>query len=260
VIIHGDCTEVLPTLEEQSVDLIFADPPYFLSPPGRSARGQSKSILKDKGGWDRPLPPLEMHQFNCAWINACTRVLRPGGSLWACGTFHNIYSIGWAIQWTAMGTGEPKLQVLNDVSWLKGNPPPNLGCRSLTHAHESLVWAVRQGSDHTFNYGDLRRGVGCGRQLKDVWEIGPARKGETIHGKHPTQKPEALLERIILACTKPGDLVLDPFAGSGTTCAVAKRLGRKWIGIEKEHRWFESAWHRVKAVQGVQMDLLETGR
>lgn len=255
-IIHGDCLEVLPTLEECSADLVFADPPYFLSrESGTTCKGGKRASV-NKGGWDTPLGPMDMHQFNRRWIAACARVLRPGGSLWVCGTMHNIYSVGWAIQLSAYRLTGIALKILNDVTWIKPNPPPNLGCRCLTHAHESLIWATKEGAPHTFNYGDARRRDGCGRQLRDLWEFAPPRANETLWKKHPAQKPEALVERVLLACTNPGDLVVDPFVGSGTTAAVAKRIGRRCVGIDSDRLWCEWSRQRVEATS-TQMDLLE---
>ena len=248
-IICDDCLGILGQFPPGVVDLVFADPPYFLSPKTRSAQGRYKSILKDKGEWDRPITPDEMHEFNRRWIDDCIRVLRPGGSIWICGTFHNAYSCGFALQ-------QFSVRILNDVCWVKDNPPPNLGCRSLTHAHETLIWAAKLGAPHTFGYSAARRRDGCGRQLKDVWRFCRPGVDEYAHGKHPTQKPEALVERVLLASSRPGDLVVDPFAGSGTTAVVARRTGRRFVVIEKDPKWVDVAKRRVAATV-IQTDLFE---
>jgi len=248
-IIHGDCLEVLPTLEECSADLVFADPPYFLS--GRGVTCQSGKMVKcDKGAWDAEIDKRKAHKFNLSWLRECRRVLSKSGTIYVSGTHHNIHSVGYAMQWLGFW-------ILGDIVWLKPTPPPNLSCRVFTHAHETVIYAARERGKHRFNYGDMRSRDGCGRQLKSVWEFGPPRADEYAHGKHPTQKPEALVERIVLATSKPGDLVVDPFGGSCTTAVVAKRTGRRYVVIEKDPTWVGVGRRRVAAVQGVQMDLLE---
>ena len=247
-IINGDCFEILPQIPAGSVDLVFADPPYFLSGGGTTCQA-GKRVSVNKGDWDVPTTPDEMHEFNRRWISECLRVLRPGGSIWICGTHHNIHSCGFALQ--QLGA-----RILNDAIWIKTSPTPNLGCRCLTHAHETLIWAAKEGAHHTYNYGEMRSRDGYGRQLKSVWQLYRPRVDEYAHGKHPTQKPEALVERVLLATSRPGDLVVDPFAGSGAMAVVAKRTGRRFVVIEKDSVWAIVAEQRVAAT-AVQTDLFE---
>jgi site-specific DNA-methyltransferase (adenine-specific) len=230
---QGDCLELLAQIPESSVDLIFADPPYFLSNGGITCHA-GKMVSVNKGAWDKlPGPDVgpvrarfdKVHEFNTAWLAACQRVLKPNGSIWVSGTSHVIHSVGFAMQ-------QLGFKLLNDISWVKPNPPPNLSCRYFTHATETLIWAARdKKSRHTFNY-KLMKEANRGKQMKSVWEIRPPESWEKKFGKHPTQKPVALLERILLASTNEGDLVLDPFSGSGTTLVVAFRLRRHAFGCE----------------------------
>lgn len=220
----GDCIEVLGAMPACSVDLIFADPPYFLSNGGITCHA-GRMVSVDKGHWDKSQGPDANHEFNRAWLSACQRVLTPNGTIWVSGTSHIIYSVGFAMQ-------QLGFKLLNDISWVKPNPPPNLSCRYFTHATETVLWAAKNSkSKHTFNYKVMRRMAG-GRQMKNVWELTAPKREEKTFGKHPTQKPLALLERIVLASSQEGDVVLDPFAGSGTTLIAAVRLHRKAIGIE----------------------------
>jgi site-specific DNA-methyltransferase (adenine-specific) len=247
-ILQGDCTELLTTIEAGTVDLVFADPPYFLSGGGTTCRAGKRASV-DKGGWDVPTTPDEMHEFNRRWIKLCLGVLRPTGSIWICGTYHNIGSCLFACQ--QLGA-----KILNLVTWKKSAPPPNLGCRTLTHSCEQLIWAARGDAPHKFDYRAMRVGPGAGRQLKDLWEFGRPRADEITHGRHQTQKPEALVKRVLMACTAPGDLVLDPFAGSGTTPAVARQTGRRCIAIDTDPAWADVTRARV-AGERLQGDLFE---
>ncbi len=225
-VFQDDALRVLNLLPEESVDLVFADPPYFLSSGGITCQnGQMVSV--DKGEWDKPTSLAVTHQFNIDWLRGCRRVLKPNGTLWVSGTMHNIYSVGFALQ--TLG-----YKILNDIAWHKVNPPPNLSCRYFTHATETLLWAARDHrSRHTFHYTEMKED-NQGRQMPSLWHITPPRPQEKRHGKHPTQKPEALLTRIVRACSHPGDVVLDPFSGGGTTGTVCARLGRQFIGVERE--------------------------
>ena len=221
---QGDCLAILPVIPESSVDLIFADPPYFLSNGGITCHA-GKMVSVHKGDWDKSRGPDANHEFNRAWLSACQRVLKPNGSIWVSGTAHVIHSVGFAMQ-------QLGFKLLNDISWVKPNPPPNLSCRYFTHATETIIWAAKNAkSRHTFNY-KLMKETNRGKQMKSVWEIRPPEPWEKKFGKHPTQKPVALLERILLASSNEGDLVLDPFAGSATTLLAAFHLRRNAIACE----------------------------
>src|SRR6266567_1286094 len=223
-IYQGDCLEILAQIPESSVDLVFADPPYFLSNGGITCHA-GKMVSVNKGEWDKSRGPDANHDFNRAWLAACQRVLKPNGGIWVSGTSHVIHSVGFAMQ-------QLGFKLLNDISWVKPNPPPNLSCRYFTHATETLIWAAKNSkSRHTFHY-KLMKETNRGKQMKSVWEIRPPESWEKKFGKHPTQKPVALLERILLASSNEGDLVLDPFSGSGTTLLAAFRLRRHALGCE----------------------------
>ena len=230
---HGDSLAILPALPENSIDLIFADPPYFLSNGGITCHA-GKMVSVHKGDWDK-LPGSErdsikvrfdlVHAFNRQWLELCQRVLKPHGSIWVSGTAHVIHSVGFAMQ-------QLGFKLLNDISWVKPNPPPNLSCRYFTHATETIIWAAKNAkSRHTFNYKEMKL-INHNKQMKSVWEIKPPETWEKKFGKHPTQKPVALLERILLSSTNVGDVVLDPFSGSGTTLLAALRLRRHAFGCE----------------------------
>jgi site-specific DNA-methyltransferase (adenine-specific) len=223
-IYQGDSLEILAALPESSIDLIFAAPPYFLSSNGITCHA-GRIVSVNKGQWDVSRGPDANHSFNRAWLAACQRLLKSNGSRWVCGTSHVIHSVGFAIQ-------QLEFKLLNDISWVKPNPPPNLSCRYFTHATETLIWAAKsKKSRHTFHYRLMRELV-VGHQMKSVWTIPPPEPWEKKFGKHPTQKPVALLERILLASSSEGDLVLDPFLGSGTTLLAALRLRRHALGCE----------------------------
>ena len=223
-IYQGDCLDVLAQIPASTVDLVFADPPYFLSNGGITCHA-GKMVSVNKGSWDVSKGPDANHEFNRAWLAACQRVLKPNGGIWVSGTAHVIHSVGFAMQ-------QLGFKLLNDISWVKPNPPPNLSCRYFTHATETIIWAAKdKKSRHTFNY-KLMKEANRGKQMKSVWEIRPPESWEKKFGKHPTQKPVALLERILLASTNVGDLVLDPFLGGGTTLLTAVRLRRHAVGCE----------------------------
>jgi site-specific DNA-methyltransferase (adenine-specific) len=234
---QGDCLEILAAIPESSVDLIFADPPYFLSNGGITCHA-GRMVSVNKGTWDKSKGPEINHEFNRSWLAACQRVLKPNGSIWVSGTAHVIHSVGFAMQ-------QLGFKLLNDISWVKPNPPPNLACRYFTHATETIIWARRdKKSRHTFNYKLMKQTNG-GKQMKSVWEIKPPEKWEKKFGKHPTQKPVALLERILLASTNPGDLVLDPFSGSGTTAVAALRTHRTAVGLELSYEFLSLTVQRL---------------
>ena len=221
---HGDCLQLLPQFPRNSVDMIFADPPYFLSNGGITCHA-GRMVSVNKGEWDVSRGVEENHEFNLAWLSECQQVLTKDGVIWVSGTAHAIFSVGFAMQ-------QLGFKILNDIIWFKPNASPNLSCRYFTHSTETVIWAAKnKGSRHTFNY-KLMKQISNGKQMRNLWEISPPQPREKIHGKHPTQKPLKLLERIILASTNEGDIVLDPFNGSGSTGVAALRLGRKYIGIE----------------------------
>lgn len=229
-------------------DMIFADPPYFLSNGGITCHA-GKMVKVDKGKWDKSNGPEVNHEFNMAWLSRCQRLLNPNGTIWVSGTQHIIFSIGYAMQQLGM-------KILNDISWEKPNPPPNLSCRYFTHSTETIIWAAKSDkSKHCFNY-DKTREMNNGKQMKTVWTI-PAPNGEEKEfGKHPTQKPVALLERIILASTNEGDLILDPFSGSSTTGVAAIKQNRRFVGIELEPEFLSLSLKRLEQAIGYRKLLL----
>ncbi len=208
-LLKGDCIEVLNQDRENSVDMIFADPPYFLS-NGCITCHAGKMVSVNKGKWDKSMGVEENHKFTLEWLKACQNVLKPNGTVWVSGTTHIIYSVGFAMQ-------QLGYKILNDIIWYKRNAPPNLSCRYFTHSTEIVLWAAKnEKSKHCFDY-KLMKEKNRGKQMRNVWEISSPPAKEKRFGKHPTQKPVELLNRIILASTKEGDLVLDPFCGSSTT-------------------------------------------
>jgi site-specific DNA-methyltransferase (adenine-specific) len=214
---QGDCLEVLDAIAAKHpdgcFDMIFADPPYFLSNGGITCHA-GRMVKVDKGTWDKSRGPELNHEFNTEWLRRCQKVLKPNGSIWVTGTHHVIFSVGYAMQ-------QLGFKILNDVAWEKPNPPPNLSCRYFTHSTETVIWAAKnEKSKHCFNYQVMRQMAG-GKQMKTVWRIYPPSNGEKVFGKHPTQKPVALVERCLLAATNPGDLVLDPFMGAGSSALFA---------------------------------------
>jgi site-specific DNA-methyltransferase (adenine-specific) len=247
----GDCIETLNGLPEESVDLIFADPPYNLSNGGTSVHA-GKRVSVDKGDWDKSAGPKEDFEFHLAWINACRRVLKKDGTIWISGTYHSIFACGYALQLL-------DYRILNDVAWFKPNAAPNLGCRMFTASHETLIWASKsKKSRHTFNYKEMREGdfpsdflKKPGKQMRSVWSVTTPAKSEKVFGKHPTQKPLTLLERVILSSSNPGDLVLDPFAGSATTGIAALKHGRQFIGIDSNEDYLKTlALPRLEQISG----------
>jgi len=238
---HGNSLEILENINKESVDMIFADPPYFLSNDGITCQS-GKMVKVNKGKWDKGMSSKEIYDFNKLWIAQCKRVLKPNGTIFISGTIHNIYSVGYALQ-------ELNYKILNDISWFKVNPPPNLSCRYFTHATETIIWAKKdKKAKHYFNY-ELMKKIGDpnpGKQMLSLWKILPPRKEEKIYGKHPTQKPLVLLERIILASTKENELVLDPFSGSGTTGVAALNNNRKFIGIEYMKKYLNVSIKRIQ--------------
>lgn len=232
----ADAFELLEKMAAESVDLIFADPPYFLSNDGISCQG-GKMVSVNKGDWDKSFSFEEKHAFNREWIRLCKRVLKPNGTIWISGTLHNIYSIGVALE-------QEGYKILNNITWEKTNPPPNLACKCFTHSTETVLWAKKNGEKHYFNYA-LMKSLNDNKQMKDVWKGSLTKPSEKTFGKHPTQKPLYLLERIILASSEENAIVLDPFCGSSTTGVACKKLSRKYIGIDAEKEYIELSKERL---------------
>lgn len=239
---NGDCNKVLKCFGDKTIDVIFADPPYFLSGGGISCHA-GKQVSVDKGKWDSVLSPEEKLKFNRKWLKECRRVLKDDGTIWISGTLHNIYSIGVALELEGYS-------IINNITWQKPNPSPNLACRCFTNSTETILWARKVNAKgkkgkHYFNY-QLMKEINEGKQMKDVWLLNLPKKAEKIHGKHPTQKPLSVLERILLASTKEGDLVLDPFNGSGTTGIACIALNRKYIGIDESKEYLDLTIERYQ--------------
>ncbi len=246
-ILQGDCIDVLATLPERSVDLIFADPPYNLQLQSELFRPDMSRVDGVMDDWDQFQNFAAYDAFSRAWLSACRRVLKDTGTLWVIGSYHNIYRLGAILQ-------DLGFWLLNDVIWIKTNPMPNfLGVR-FTNAHETLIWAKKdEKARYTFNHQAMK-GLNGGKQMRSDWWLFRRVTGEEklkSEGRraHSTQKPEALLYRVLLSSTNPGDVVLDPFFGSGTTGAVAKKLHRQWIGIEQEPAYIQLARERIDKIQ-----------
>lgn len=237
ILYEGDSFNLLPKICDGIIDMVFADPPYFLSNGGISCQS-GHQVSVNKGAWDEGFTLSEKHEFNRRWIRECRRVLKPNGTIWISGTMHNIYSVGMALE-------QEGFKILNNITWQKLNPPPNLACKCFTHSTETILWArPNPKKSHYYNY-PLMKKLNGGKQMKDVWSGPLTPKREKSEGKHPTQKPEYLLERIILASTLEDALILDPFVGSGTTAVVAKKLGRKCLGIDSEREYLNIAAKRI---------------
>jgi modification methylase len=246
-VLIGDCIAEMAKLPAESVDLVFADPPYNLQLQGDLKRPDDSRVDAVDDAWDKFSSFSAYDDFTRAWLIACRRVMKPNATLWVIGSYHNIFRVGAMLQ-------DAGFWILNDVVWRKSNPMPNFRGRRFTNAHETLIWAAREpgGRGYTFNYEALKAG-NDDVQVRSDWTIALCTGEERLkdaNGKklHSTQKPEALLARVILASSRPDDLVLDPFCGSGTTGAVAKRLGRRFIGIERERAYAAAALARIAAV------------
>lgn len=243
-ILAGDCVEVMNSLPENSVDLIFADPPYNLQLKGELHRPDNSRVDAVDDAWDQFDTFAAYDRFTNAWLKAARRILKPNGAIWVIGSYHNIFRVGAALQ-------NHGYWILNDVVWRKSNPMPNFRGKRLTNAHETMIWASKQeASKYTFNYEALKS-LNDGVQMRSDWVLpictGHERlKDENGDKAHPTQKPESLLHRVLVASTNPGDVVLDPFFGTGTTGAVAKMLGREFIGIEREEAYRKVAAKRIE--------------
>lgn len=247
-IIQGDCIEEMKKIPDNTFDLIFADPPYYLQLPKgkRLKRADGSEIIPVDDDWDNFSSYEEYDAFTTNWLKECQRLLKPTGTFWTIGMYHNIFRVGKIMQ-------DLGFWFLNDVIWVKIGALPNLNCRRLTNNHETLLWAVKdkKNKGYTFNYKLLKEMNGD-KQMKDTDWIFPLCKGsERLRGSdgiksHPTQKPLKLIQQVILTASKKGDLILDPFMGSGTTAVVAKALGRNWVGIEREKKYIEVALKRIK--------------
>lgn len=238
---QANCIEFMDMLfgkyPEGKFDMIFADPPYFLSNGGITCHA-GKMVKVDKGQWDKSKGPEMNHEFNLSWLSRCQKILKPNGTIWVSGTHHVIHSVGYAMQQLGM-------KILNDITWEKPNPPPNLSCRYFTHATETIIWAAKnEKSKHHFNYKKMRE-INADKQMKTVWKITSPNGNEKVFGKHPTQKPVALLERIILASTDKNDLIFDPFSGSATTGVAALSCCRKFVGTEIEDEFIKLSIRRL---------------
>ena len=257
-IIHGDCLAELAKLPDASVDLVFADPPYNLQLAGDLLRPNNTRVDGVDQDWDKFQSFAAYDDFSRRWLAECRRILKPDGALWVIGSYHNIFRLGAAIQ-------DLGFWIQNDVIWRKVNPMPNFRGKRFTNAHETLIWAGRDPKSRvTFNYESLKT-CNDDLQMRSDWLFpicsGPERlKDDGGRKAHPTQKPEALIHRILIGCTNPGDTVLDPFFGTGTTGAVAKRLGRKFIGIERDKDYIRAAQERIARIQPCAPDALETVR
>jgi site-specific DNA-methyltransferase (adenine-specific) len=234
----ANCFDILPKLPENSIDMIFADPPYFLSNGGITCHA-GKMVSVNKGKWDESKGVEENYIFTQRWLRECQRVLTPNGTIWVSGTSHIIYTVGSAMQ--TLG-----YKILNDIAWFKVNPPPNLSCRYFTHSTETILWAAKnKNSRHFFNY-PLMKKINNDKQMLSLWSIKAPGSAEKIYGKHPTQKPIELLDRIVKASTRTGDIILDPFSGSATTGIAAYKEGRQYIGIELEEEYLKTSIKRLK--------------
>ncbi len=247
-ILKGDCVAALERLPEKSVDVIFADPPYNLQLEGDLHRPDQSKVDAVDDDWDQFESFEAYDAFTRAWLLAARRVLKPNGTIWVIGSYHNIFRVGAKLQ-------DLGFWILNDIVWRKTNPMPNFRGRRFQNAHETMIWASRdqKGKGYTFNYEALKAS-NDDVQMRSDWLFPICTGGERLKKDngdklHPTQKPEALLARIMMASTKPGDVVLDPFFGSGTTGAVAKRLGRHFVGIEREQDYIDAAYERIAAVK-----------
>ena len=254
-ILQGDCIAAMRALPAKSVDLIFADPPYNLQLGGDLSRPDGSHVDAVTDEWDKFDSLSAYDKFTREWLVEAKRILKDNGAIWVIGSYHNIFKVGAAIQ-------DLGYWILNDIVWRKANPMPNFRGTRFTNAHETLIWAsMGEKAKYTFNYRSMKT-LNDELQMRSDWEF-PVCGGQERLKKdgvkvHPTQKPEALIYRILLACTKPGDVVLDPFFGTGTTGAVAKRLGRRWIGIEREDDYIAAARERIAAALPLDESSLKT--
>lgn len=250
-LIQGDCVETLSKFNF-GFDMVFADPPYFLSGGGISYQS-GKIVCVDKGDWDKPRTPEEMDSFNLKWLSAVRDHMKPEATIWISGTHHNIFSV----QQQLLKLG---FKILNVITWAKTNPPPNISCRYFTYSTEFIIWARKsQKTPHYYNY-ELMKQLNDGKQMTDVWRMPAIGQWEKSCGKHPTQKPLGVLARLIQASTKPGAWILDPFSGSSTTGIAANLLGRKFLGLEINNEFLSMSRSRREEIESLDIRLSYLGR
>ncbi len=255
-IMQGDCIDILSKLPDNSVDLVFADPPYNLQLGGDLTRPDQSHVDGVTDAWDKFDSFDAYDLFTHAWMEQCRRILKDDGAIWVIGSYHNIFRVGAVLQ-------DQGFWIQNDVIWIKSNPMPNFKGTRFQNAHETLIWAGKsEKSKVTFNYHALKT-FNEDKQMRSDWMIPLCTGGERLKNKagkkaHPTQKPEALLNRILLATTHPGDIVLDPFSGTGTTAAAAKHLGRQYVGIERDETYVRLSRARLKSITPIEGEMLET--
>ena len=255
-ILQGDCIAEMARLPDKCVDMIFADPPYNLQLGGDLFRPEGSRVDAVDDEWDKFESLTTYDNFTRDWLEQARRILKDDGTIWVIGSYHNIYRVGALLQ-------DADFWILNDIVWRKSNPMPNFRGTRFTNAHETLIWCSKsEKARYTFNYRAMKA-LNDDLQMRSDWLLpicaGPERlKGDDGAKAHPTQKPEALLYRILLACTKPGDVVLDPFFGTGTTGAVARRLGRRWVGIEKETAYVKVARERIDSTLPLDESAMQT--
>jgi len=256
----GDCIDVMRGIPDASIDAVFADPPYNLQLGQKTLyRPEDQTAARAvRDDWDAFASPMEYNEFSRAWLAECRRVLKPNGAMWTIGSYHNIFQVGAIMQ-------ELGFWILNDVVWVKTNPMPNFRGTRFTNAHETLIWATpRKTGKYTFNYETMKK-LNGGKQMRSDWDMNiclgeerlKAADGKSLHN---TQKPMDLLRRVILASTKPGDIILDPFVGSGTTPAVARELGRQFIGIERQESYVVAARERVANIKPIDLSDIEVSK
>jgi len=248
---RANCLKLLSQIKENSVDMVFADPPYNLSNGGATCKNGTWASV-NKGRWDLSNGVEDDFDFHLSWIEACQRILKPSGTIWISGTYHSIYQCGFALQMKGF-------HLLNDIAWFKPNAAPNLSCRFFTASHETLIWARKDPREkHKFNYEAMKHGDFPGdilkkenKQMRSVWAISPPKPTEKRFGKHPTQKPLDLLSRVIISSTDEGDLIVDPFTGSSTTGLVANVHKRRFIGVDTEKKYLDLSVKRYKDLKTI---------